>query len=138
MSKRYIKYGTIKSDKKINVRFFQKISKFNNLIMIKFMLFFIYNIIVSYCFYINIKVNDIGNQQIFSDDFNIELYKPNKILVNSDGQILREKKVYVYTINDNIKIEWNYLKENLSYMFSNIESITSIKFDSESTRAINM
>ena len=134
------KYTTFKSNKKINHHFFGNKNKFNDFFIFKFILFFIQNILFSYSLYINIKVNDIGNQQIFSDIFDIEAYKPNKILVNSEGQILREKKVYVYSTNDIIKIEWYNLNLNLNlmYMFANVKSITSIEIDSQSTLSFNI
>ena len=131
MSELHVKYKPIKSNKKIKVLFFQKINKFNNFILLKLFLFFIHNIIFTHCFYITIKVNNIGNQQVISDDFAIENYYPYKITVNTEGQILREKKVYVYSIEEKIKIEWKYQSQNLTYMFANLSTITSIEIGSE-------
>ena len=105
-----------------------------NLLPLNFLLFFIYNMKLSNCATIQLKVNEIGNHQIFSEYYDIEKYYPFKISINDEVQILRDKKVLVEKLQANfknyeIKIEWKTTYPNLTHMFANLSSITAIKLD---------
>ena len=74
--------------------------------------------------FIEIKVNQIGYNQILSDNYNGTL--PFKICVNNVPKLMRNRKVHVESINDLIKLEWpiTSYRINVSFMFSNLTSIT--------------
>ena len=76
--------------------------------------------------YIILKVGDIGYQQIISKEYDLDKYKPYKIYINNIIQILRKRSVFIESIDDIIKLEWIYTYPNLSHMFANLQSITSI------------
>ena len=116
----------IKIKKEISIK---KIRNKNNIKVRIFQLIFLFlpNIIISNNNIIELTLNAIGNQQIISDKFNIIDYYPSKIRVNSEIQILREKKVFVYSTTDIITISWDTLNDNLTYMFADLSNIVSPK-----------
>ena len=118
----------IKIKKEISIK---KIRNKNNIKVRIFQLIFLFlpNIIISNNNIIELTLNAIGNQQIISDKFNIIDYYPSKIRVNSEIQILREKKVFVYSTTDIITISWDTLNDNLTYMFADLSNIVSIKLN---------
>ena len=126
------KTQTLNSNDKFKIKsYFYKSLNSNNIIqnhnLFKFILFLVYNILISNAAYIQLKVNGIGNQQILSDYYDIEKYYPFRIFINdNEVQILREKKVLISKITDIIKLEWIHPYHNLSYLFANVSSITSI------------
>ena len=74
--------------------------------------------------FIKLKVNEIGYNQILSDDFKGTL--PSVIYINNDVQVLREKKVYVANKTYEIKLQWDSYIYDFTYMFSNLASINSV------------
>ena len=70
-------------------------------------------------------IDEIGDQQIFSDEYDINQYYPLRIYVNGVFQILREKKVLIDKVNSKVEIEWTHTHPDLSYMFANLAHITS-------------
>ena len=79
--------------------------------------------------FIEIKVNQIGYNQILSDNYNGTL--PFKICVNNVPKLMRNRKVHVESINDLIKLEWpiTSYRINVSFMFSNLTSITYVRMN---------
>ena len=79
----------------------------------------------SYLHYVDIKVNNIGYNQILSDEYNIN--SPSYILVNGiPSSIPNKKVVYVESIDYTIRLVWNDYISNFSFMFSNLENITYV------------
>ena len=73
---------------------------------------------------IQLKLGEIGDQQIFSDEYNISQYYPYRIKINNELHILRNKKILLENIDHLIDIEWNNEYQNFSYMFANLRTIT--------------
>ena len=115
---------------KINlINFYYITSYFINLLLYDYILFSLPKkvyLISSPISFITLQVNNIGDQQIFSDRYNISQFYPFRIYVNNSLQILRNKKVFVESIEDEIKIEWAYTNNNMAYMFANLQNIKSI------------
>ena len=66
-------------------------------------------------------------QQIFSDDYDIDKYYPSNIYINGEKTILKSnKRISVDDENSRIDIEWTYSSSNLSYMFANLDNIKNI------------
>ena len=73
-----------------------------------------------YSYYIEIKVNQIGNNQILSDEYNGDYpYVENVGFINN-------KNYYFSSTNNAIRFEWRYRMQNFSYMFNNLKTITYI------------
>jgi len=73
-----------------------------------------------YSYYIEIKVNQIGNNQILSDEYNGDYpYVENVGYINN-------KNYYFSSTNNAIRFEWRYRMQNFSYMFNNLKTITYI------------
>ena len=104
-----------------------------NPMVINFILFEIISILLPKLIFsknfMEIKVNQIGYNQIISDDYNDTL--PFKVFVNNVPKLLRNKKVYVESINDLIYLEWPMITTNINvtYMFSNLTTIISVKMN---------
>ena len=79
--------------------------------------------------FMEIKVNQIGYNQIISNDYNDSL--PFKVFVNNVPKLLRNKKVYVESTDDLIYLEWPMITAqiNVTYMFSNLTTIFSVKMN---------
>ena len=78
-------------------------------------------------YYMKIKVNKIGYNQIISDYYNGAL--PSKVLINGLYGLpilMRNKKVNIESTNDVIHLIWSNDNISPSYMFNNITSITSV------------
>ena len=71
-----------------------------------------------------------GDQQIFSDDYDISEYLPNRIYVNKEIQILRNKKILLESTAHPIELQWNDFSSNLSFMFAHLTTLTSATFTS--------
>ena len=106
-------------------------NNFINIFLLEFILFILHNkniFVTSSENYIILKVDNIGEQQIFSDQYNLDKYKPFRIYVNDRIKILRGKKISLDT-SSTIKIEWNQTISDFTYMFANIDSIKSIEIN---------
>ena len=99
---------------------------------------FLPNLIFSYDNFIRLTLNNIGMQQIISDKFNIMNYYPIKVRVDDEVQILRNKKVYVYNINNIIQINWDRINDNLTYMFADLSNIVSIQVNKMFSKNCNL
>ena len=78
-------------------------------------------------FSIELKVWKTGYQQILSNKYSGQ--KPSAIYINKEVQILRENKVYIDKIDYLINLEWENKLTNFVDMFSDLESITSVKMN---------
>ena len=69
---------------------------------------------------ITLRLVEAGDQQIFSDEYNIEEYQPAEIRVN--GRVINPsgKNVALESADYNIEIEWSSSYPNLSYMFADL------------------
>ena len=76
---------------------------------------------------IELKVWKTGYQQILSNKYSGQ--KPSAIYINKEVQILRENKVYIDKIDYLINLEWENKLTNFVDMFSDLESITSVKMN---------
>ena len=74
--------------------------------------------------YIEIEVNNIGRNQILSDDYRGNF--PNYVYVNGESKSLSGRYIYVDSKDYKIRLEWNSLLVNFGYMFSNLQSITNV------------
>ena len=107
-------------------------NNFINIFLLEFILFILHNkniFVTSSENYIIIKVDNIGEQQIFSDQYNLDKYKPFRIYVNDRIKILRGKKISLDIKPSTIKIEWLKTIPDFTYMFANIDSIKSIEIN---------
>jgi len=115
---------------KINLNIAYRINSYSfNYLLYQYILLFLLKTVVSYIpqiHYITLQVNKIGEQQIFSDEYDIDGFYPAKIYINNQIQILRNKTVLIESVNDTIRIEWFNTNKNMAYMFANLQSITSI------------
>ena len=87
--------------------------------------------------YITLKVNKIGEQQIFSDEYNIDEFYPYRIYINSKVKIMKNKKVFVEKKNTIIKLEWINTNSNYANMFSNLLNIESITINNMLNDSLN-
>ena len=77
--------------------------------------------------YIILKIDFRGEQQIFSDEYDLDKCKPYRIYIDDIAQVLRKKKLLVKSKDRIIKIEWVNSCQNLTYMFANLQNIESIE-----------
>ena len=107
--------------KKINS--FQKYPNFINFIFFQIISILLPKTIFS--LYMQIKVNEEGYNQIFSNDYKDTL--PSKVLINNMPTLLHNKRVYVENITNTIYLEWpNSIRINVSFMFNNLTTIDSV------------
>ena len=129
------KYNKRENIKKIG--FIPKISKFNKSQtyskMINIILFEVIFLLLPYLITANnlieIRVNKIGYNQIFSDEYEGDF--PSKILINEKPLLMINKIIDVPSLNHLIHLEWDNSLKNFSFMFSNLTSITSITMNFE-------
>ena len=76
--------------------------------------------------YIRLYINDVGYQKIFSDEYNINEYKPLRIYINKKFKVMINKIVLIEKKNSEIEIEWGNTFHNLSYMFANLMNVKEI------------
>ena len=110
---------------KMNLLFIKE----KNFLLFAYLIFIVIEKVVSYTTpvnYVILQVGGIGYQQIFSKEYDLDNYKPYKIYINNKLQILRKKQIFVESIDNIIKLEWTHTYPNLAYMFTNLQSITSI------------
>ena len=112
-----------KSKKYIN-KFYFEYNYFINYLFIICVLFFLPKK-VSTIYQVKLKLKETGEQQIFSDEYNIIDYYPSNITVNIIIKQLNNKRVELESITHNIIIEWDTPHSNLSYMFANLTNITT-------------
>ncbi len=77
--------------------------------------------------YIELKVNQPGEQQILSDEF--KGTPPSKYYVGDNQINVNEKRIQIESESSTIKLEWSGTITDFSSMFSNLENITEIKID---------
>ena len=113
-------FHNIKKDK-INLGFY-KFYQIENIIMVYLILILSPKQILSEnC--IKIKLNQAGEQQVISNDFSGEL---PSLRVNSEISYLNGKKIYVESVNDELRLYWNNGINNFSNMFSNLKNIIEV------------
>ena len=105
---------------KLMLKYFPSI----NFFLLGFILNIIPKIILSEDYYIKISVKQNGYNQILSDEYGGPL--PSVIYIGNAIHVLRGKKIYVENNAFSIILQWDKRIENLSNMFSNLESITSV------------
>ena len=123
-----LNYDSIRQNEKKRKKFvnnfkYQKFSFFNFFL---FEIMFFVLQIVSQENYIKLTVPNSGEQQIFSDKYALSENGFSKIKINGRTKILRDKKVSLDRPNSNVIIEWSKTITDFTYMFANIESISSI------------
>ena len=75
-------------------------------------------------YYVDIKVNNNGSNQILSDEYIGIL--PSETYINGISYPLENKKVYVESTDYIIHLKWAEPISNFSYMFNNLSTITSV------------
>ena len=119
----FIHIKKIKTEKKqINNIFFHMIKVF----LFEFILIILPKKVLN-GYSIELKVWKTGYQQILSNKYSGQ--KPSAIYINKEVQILRENKVYIDKIDYLINLEWEKPLTNFTDMFSDLESITSVKMN---------
>ena len=97
---------------------------------------------ISSSYKVTLKLKEIGEQQIFSEGYNIIDYNPAIIKVNNRIEQLNNKKIEIRSMNDKIIIEWETPHSNLSYMFANLTNISTVSinytFDSKEMNISHM
>ena len=124
--KNITKNGFIQKVFKKNI--FQKYSKMINFILLEIIFLLLPKIIISE-YSMDIKVNKIGYNQIFSDEYIGQF--PSNILVNELPLLWIKKIIYVDSLQNSIHLEWDNPIYNFSFMFSDLTSITSVKMNYE-------
>ena len=110
-----------------------------NYLLVEYIILSLPNLALSLPNYsITLYLGEIGDQQIFNDNYNISSNYPSRVYVNNEIQILRDKNILLEDIKHIIKLEWNEPYPNLSYMFANLSTITSAKFTSPSMGNLNI
>ena len=121
------KLETIRKIEKLNV-----IKKYSE--VVNFLLFFeiIFILLPKAIFsknFMEIKVNQIGYNQIISDYYNDTL--PSIVLINNLPILMRNKKVYAKSMDDLIYLEWpdDKTEINVINMFNNLDNIISVNMN---------
>ena len=112
--------------KNIKNNTYAKSSYFFNIIIIQFFLILLPKKILSenYPYYITLKVNKEGYNQIISSSYTGTL--PSIFFINEVQNIFSDKTIYIFDKNAEIKLVWNSHINSLKYMFSNLDNIISI------------
>ena len=105
-----------KSKKYITKSNFLYFNFINILLIIYLLLFFQKKVISGNC-EIELELNEAGEQQIFSDEFNINESYPISIRVNNQEKALNNKKIELESSNNIIRINWYQTNYDLSYIF---------------------
>ena len=85
---------------------------------------------------IEIKVNKIGYNQIFGDEYTDLI--PDRIIFNERPLLILNKIIYVQSLDNSIYLEWDKSVNNFTFMFSNLTSITYINMNFELQNNFNM
>ena len=134
------KNETIKKNRLISkitkINLSQKYSKTINFFLFEMVFLLLPNIIISE-FSIEIKVNKVGYNQIFSDEYKGPL--PKRIIYNEIPILILNKKIEVNSLDNRISLIWNNFPGlNFSFMFSNLTSINYINMNFELQNNFNM
>ena len=134
------KNETIKKNRLISkitkINLSQKYSKTINFFLFEIIFLLLPNIIISE-FSIEIKVNKVGYNQIFSDEYKGPL--PKRIIYNEIPILILNKKIEVNSSDNRIRLIWNNFPGlNFSFMFSNLTSINYINMNFELQSNCNM
>ena len=109
-----------------NINLIQRYSKIISFILFEIIFLFLPKIITTIN-YMEIKVNQLGYNQIFSDVYTGPI--PSKVLFDEMPFLLVNKIVYVESLDNPIYFEWKEPINDFSFMFSNLSSINSIKIN---------
>ena len=74
--------------------------------------------------YISLKIHEAGYNQILSNNYDGEF--PKTVKINGHVKSLNGRGLDVPYVNDEITLEWDHCLSDFTYMFSNLDSITSI------------
>ena len=112
--------------KNIKNNIYAKSSYLFNIIIIQFFLILLPKKILSenYPYYITLKVNKEGYNQIISSSYTGTL--PSIFFINEVQNIFSDRTIYIFDKNAEIKLVWNSYINSLKYMFSNLDNIISI------------
>ena len=77
--------------------------------------------------YISLKIHEAGYNQILSNNYDGEF--PKTVKINGHVKSLNGRGLVVPSVNDEITLEWDHCLSDFTYMFSNLDSITSITLD---------
>ena len=125
LTKQKLKTNKDSKIKKFSITFNHIYSYLINLFLFEYLLLLLpEGILTDEKYRIQLKLGEIGDQQIFSDEYNISQYYPYRIKINNELHILRNKKILLENTNHLIDIEWNNEYQNFSYMFANLRTIT--------------
>ena len=116
-----IKFFDKPKNNKTNIEFYQ---------IINFILFYLALILLPKQIssnYIELKVNQPGEQQILSDEF--AGTPPSLYYVGDNPVSANDKRIQIESESSTIKLEWSGTITDFSSMFSNLENITEIKID---------
>ena len=103
----------------------KKYSQFINFFLFEFILLIVPTLILSSNeHYIEIKFNKEGHNRIIGDHFVGIL--PQNVFINEKLVLVKNQKVYINSIDDIIQLKWDDTISDLSYMFNNLTSISSI------------
>ena len=80
-----------KKKRKYITNYIYKYTFFINFLLIEFILCFLPKKVLSTVFTITLKIDEIGDQQIFSDLYDLDQFYPYRIFVNDQVQILRRE-----------------------------------------------
>ena len=123
----------IQKSTKINLS--QKYSKIFNYILFEIIFLLLPNKIRTINL-IEIKVNKIGYNQIFGDEYTDLI--PDRIIFNERPLLILNKIIYVHSLDNLIRLEWDKSVNNFTFMFSNLTSITYINMNFELQNNCNM
>ena len=107
-------YNKIKKDK-FELEFYI----FNSILFYLILLLLPKQIILSNNNYIEIKVNQIGEQQVLSDSYTST--RPTESYVNGVQRSLNDKKILIESTSSTIKLKWNVNLTNFSNMFKDLK-----------------
>ena len=109
-----------------DINLIQRYSRVINIILFEIIFLFLPKRITTIN-YMEIKVNQLGYNQIFSDIYTGPM--PSKVLYDEMPFLLVNKLVYVESLDNPIYFEWEDSIIDFSFMFNNITSINSIKIN---------
>ena len=106
------------------IKFVRRFSGLINVILFEIFFILLPKLICYEQPYVEIKVNSRGYNQIISNDYIGTM--PTQIYINNIPSDISDKKVYVNSIDDLIRLSWTKTISDFSFMFSNLENIISV------------
>ena len=106
------------------IKFVRRFSGLINVILFEIFFILLPKLICYEQPYVEIKVNSRGYNQIISNDYIGTM--PRQIYINNIPSDMNDKKVYVNSVDDLIRLSWTNTISDFSFMFSNLENIISV------------